>query len=942
MVRLTPERWQQVAEIADVALDLPPEERPAYLARACGGDASLRSDLDDLLAADAASGDFLEAPAAEFLTSIAGDEAPTPAHGGVPAGARIGPFRVMRELARGGMGEVYLAERADGQFDQQVALKLIRSGMDSAEIQGRFIAERQILARLHHPHIAGLLDGGLTVEGRPWFAMEYIAGAPIKVWCDAHGLGTSERLRLFEDVCAAVQYAHQNLVVHRDLKPSNILVTDDWQVKLLDFGIAKLIAIDPDGAPADWPDGPRTRTELRALTPEYAAPEQVRGEPVTTATDVYALGAVLYELLTGRRPYRIARHSAGEIERVICDSDPEPPRLGGELDCILLRALQKEPGRRYVSAESLLDDLRRFRAGQPLLARPDSVAYRTRKFIRRHRLGVGVGAALALALVAGLGATLWQARAVAREAAKAREVKDFVIDLFQVSDPAESRGREITARELLARGVHRVDSVLGRQPEVQEELLGVLGRIHLELGLYAQADTLLARAAEVASRVYGPDHPEYAARLSDRGTALKELGDLPEAESLLTRALAIRRRALGPAAADVAVTLGDLANVLREGGQFSRAESLQREALAIDLKLFGPHHLTVAEDLNNLGILLRDGPNRLDASDSAYRAALAIRLQHLDPGHPSVLVIMGNLASNMIQEARYPEADSLARLTLAGYRRLHPDGHPDLAWALHMLASVTRETGRYAESESLHVQALEMRRRTLGRDHQTTMATLHNLAILRYRMDDLAGAEQSFREALVIWREKLGPSHPYTLRAINSLGAVLSEEGKYPEAEGLLREAIAGERRERGDSSVDGAVAGRNLGILLHRTGRLHEAERVLHRTLATYRGELPDSHPRTAEALAALGSLLTDRGRPQQADTLLREALAIREGAFEAEDLRIAEARQALGLALAGEGRRAEAVSLVVAACRALDRSPWATRKARECRAALARVRKR
>ncbi len=485
MAELTPDRWRRVAAILDEVLELPPAEQAGYLELACGGDPGLRSDVEALLAADASSGEFLEVPAAEYLTSVFGAALPG-AGGGIAAGTRIGSFRVVRELAHGGMGEVYLAQRADGQFEQQVALKLVRSGMDSAEVHRRFLAERQILARLHHPHIAGLLDGGLTAEGRPWFAMEYIAGAQLKAWCDSRGMGIPERLRLFADVCEAVRYAHQSLVVHRDLKPSNILVTDDGEVKLLDFGIAKLLESGPDGdGRGDGGAEPATRTELRALTPEYAAPEQLRGEPVTTATDVYALGAILYELLTGRRPHQFPRRSPAEIERIVCDIDPDPPRLGGELDAILLRALQKEPARRYPSAEALLEDLRRWRDGLPVRARPDSALYRVRKFVRRHRLGVVAGGALVLSLIGGLAATLHQARAKTREAAKAREVTDFVVNLFQVADPAESRGREVSAGELLARGVRRVDSALGRQPEVQEELLGVLGRIHRELGLYA-------------------------------------------------------------------------------------------------------------------------------------------------------------------------------------------------------------------------------------------------------------------------------------------------------------------------------------------------------------------------------------------------------------------------------------------------------------------------
>ncbi|HSB55806.1 MAG TPA: serine/threonine-protein kinase, partial [Gemmatimonadales bacterium] len=439
------------------------------------------------------------------------------------------------------------------------------------------------------------------------------------------------RLALFEDVCDAVRYAHQSLVVHRDLKPSNILVTQQGQVKLLDFGIAKLLEEGRTAGQGEGQEPPATRTELRMLTPEYAAPEQVRGEPVTTATDVYALGAVLYELLTGQRAHRFERHTPAEVERVVCETEPARPsqvapaprrrELSGDLDTIVLKALEKDPLRRYPSAEALLEDLRRYDGGRPIRARPDSLAYRGRKFIRRHRGGVAVSLVAVVLVCAGVGATLYQARAKGREAAKAREVKDFVVNLFQVADPAESRGREITARELLDRGVRRVDSVLGRQPEVQEELLSVLGTIHRELGLYAQADTLLSRAVEVAKRAYGPDHPEVAARLTDRGTALRELGELAAAESAFQRALDIRRRALGPDHVDVAYTMGELASTLEGEGKYERAESLSRAVLAIDIRRRGPDHLEGATDLENLGVLVSDRGS-LTGADSAYLAAL--------------------------------------------------------------------------------------------------------------------------------------------------------------------------------------------------------------------------------------------------------------------------------------------------------------------------------
>jgi serine/threonine-protein kinase len=934
------DRWRRLVPLLDEALELPEEDRSAYLTRVCGGDAALRADLEALLAADSAAESFLEGSAGSYFGALAAAAAePVTVEPGLAPGTRVGPYHIVREVARGGMGAVYLAERGDAQFEQRVALKLVRPGMDSAEVHRRFLAERQILARLGHPNIARLLDGGLTDDGRPWFAMEYVEGQSFITWCDGRRLGLPERLALFERVGDAVRYAHQNLVVHRDLKPSNILVTESGEVKLLDFGIAKVLG--EGGEPAG--ETPATRTQIRVLTPEYAAPEQVRGDPVTTATDVYALGAVLYELLTGRRAHRFERGGAAEVERVVCQTDPQPPSvaadaarargLKGDLDTIVLTALRKDPARRYSSAEALLEDVRRYRRGLPIRARPDSLGYRLGKFVRRHALGVSVSAALALALLAGVGGTLWQARAARREAERVRTVKDFLISLFEAATPEEARGEEITARELLARGVHKVDSALAGQPALQEELLGVLGAIHRKLAIYQSADTLLRRAVALARARYGSGHPEVAARLTDLGSLLKEVGDYAGADTALQEALAIRRRSLASDDPLLAVTMSELAGSLRAQGAAAPAESLYRSALAIDIGHYGPAHLDVATDLDNLGVLLGDSKGDLAGADSAYRAALAIRRAVLDRGHPSILNVLNNLSSNLIDRGEYAEAEAMKREVLAGYQRLYPEGHPEVAFALHGLGSVLEQSGKWAEADSLYGAAFDMRRRFLGDEHPLTVATLNNRAIVRYRMGAAAGAAEAFRQAGEIWRRTLGPGHNYTLTARGNLGAALSDAGQYGEAETVLRSVLATRRSQDGDSTVSVGLVLRNLGIVLHRTGRLDEAERNLRWALAIYQTQLGPGHPRAAEALTALGAVLTDRGRAAQAEPLLRQALEIREAKLDSVDVRISETRMALGLAARALGRRGEADSLLRASCAAFAASPWAARQLAECR---------
>ncbi|MGH7507297.1 MAG: serine/threonine-protein kinase, partial [Longimicrobiales bacterium] len=552
MSRLSPERWRRVEPILDRVLDLPPAEREAFLDEACAGDPVLRADAEALLEADRQATGFLEAPAASLL--LAAEALPASAASNV--GTVIGQYRIVRELGRGGMGTVFLAERADGQFDQRVALKLIRGGAVSDDIVHRFLHERQILARLDHPNIAHLIDGGLTGDGQPYFAMELIDGSPITTYCDERGLVIEQRLRLFRAAAEAVACAHRNLVVHRDLKPSNVLVTVDGQVKLLDFGIAKMLE-EPEDARA------LTRSGLYMLTPEYAAPEQVRGGTITTATDVYMLGALLYELLSGHRAHRFDHHTPAELERVICEQDPVPPstaviagsargagpargttsgadrrqtvtrrlrrRLHGDLDNIVMKALRKEPDRRYPSVDAMIDDIGRYESGRPVLARRDSFGYRSSKFIRRNRAAVAAAGFVVVSLLAGMTTTTYQARVAARESARAEQVKNFVLDLFELSDPDLSNGAEITARQLLERGQERVDEELAGQPELQAEMLGVLGSIDHKLGLYDDAAGRFQRALALERQVHGPRHRDVAARLHDLGNTEIERSHVAEA-----------------------------------------------------------------------------------------------------------------------------------------------------------------------------------------------------------------------------------------------------------------------------------------------------------------------------------------------------------------------------------------------------------------------------
>ena len=902
MRELSPESWQRLEPILDRVFELPPEERAAYLDQACAADPQLRRDAETLLAAHRDSTSFLEAPAAAVL--LADHEIEAAANSRI--GTTIGAYRIVRELGAGGMGTVYLAARADGQFDQRVALKLIR-GAPSEEVIRRFLHERQILARLEHPNIARLLDGGLTPDGEPYFAMEFVDGEPITKWCLKHDPPIEERLRLFRAAAAAVAFAHRNLIVHRDLKPSNVMVTADGQVKLLDFGIAKLLE-------AEESDPALTRTGLYMLTPEYAAPEQVLGSAVTTATDVYTLGTLLYELLTGQRAHRFDQHTPAAFAHVICDRDPVLPstavaverahrtstgtratwfaairvdsaarrlrrRLHGDLDNIVMMALRKEPERRYASVEALLADIERYEAGRPVQARRDSAAYRASRFVRRHRVAAAATVIVGLSLVGGLLGTTYQARAAARESARAAQVRDFVIDLFTLADPDLSNADEITARQLLERGDERVDIELAGQPELQAEMLTVLGSINRKLGRYDEAATRFERALELERTLHGDRHARVAALLHELGLTAFDQSRMDDAERLHGEALELRRSLFGPRSPEVARSLSAQAAARNANGRYAEAEEQQRAALAIDREQLGPEHAEVANDLENLATILHDRGDYAQAVEIG-RETLALRRRILGDDHLETATAMNNLAGYLRRTGDLRAADSLYRAVLDfDMRRLGPD-HPNTATVTNNLAGVLHERGETDEAERLYRQVLEFDRRHFGEEHRYTALVMHNLAIVLRDRQAWAESESLLRGARLIFLDVFADEHPWIGITDAALASVLHERGDVSGAEALYRESVA--------------LLDRSMG-----------------------------EHPRTAIARSGLGRLLNETGRPVEAEPLLREAVRVLAISYPNDDLRLADARRELGESLVDQRRFAEAEELLLACFETLQDRP-------------------
>ena len=840
----------------DAALQAPPQDRDALLERECGSDAGLRAEVDSLLSASARSAGFLdtsaESFAAPFLMAAAAREP------GDQPGLILGRYRLIHEIGRGGMGTVWMAERADGQFEQRVALKLVKRGMDTDEILARFLRERQILARLEHPNIARLLDGGVSDDGRPYFVMEHVAGQSLTTYCDEKRCSIEERLRLFVVVARAVGYAHRNLIVHRDIKPSNVLVGEGGEIKLLDFGIAKLLSEEPD-AVAD-----NTAVPGRLMTPEYASPEQREGKRVTTASDIYQLGILLYQLLTGqrpragasgpvlpiRRPSRVVRQDAsvqkrdGSMETVghaaVADHRGLTPerlsrRLTGDLDTIVQRVLREEPELRYPSAESLADDIDRHLAHRPILFSGGSAWYRTRKFVRRHRLGVATGS---LATVFALGIAAIAVTRIRRERDRARAEADKAAEVAQLmsrflqgwSPDASDRG-EVSTKKLLADAALRADRELRSRPDLLGATLSLLGDFHTTVGEWQAADTLLARAYDVQGRVSPRPAADLAATLVRRGRLFRLTGQLAESRRTLEAALLQTRELYGVRHPETLRVQRELANVLRDRQEFRDAEPLLRSILAaID---------TAGGNLS-----------------------------------PFALETMSDLGYAQFQLGRFDDAVAVLRPTLEHQRRLFGDLHASTLATLRALGSAERDRGRLDDAEALYRQALRIAHTLYGPVHTETESAMFVLALCLSRKLD-PGAEALMRQDKALFEQLYGANHPGVFARRMGIAAILLDRDDRDGAERELRAVLAGGQRS-GPAEDRGDVLNRLAYILVARGGA--DADRAYNEAMAYDDARSPDQPDFVTDGLHYLAWAEYQRGDLAAADRDYRRALAVYE----------------------------------------------------------------
>jgi len=869
------DRFARMEAIFQEALELAPGDREAFLAKACQHDEALKQDVLSLLASHDDADDFLDRPAARQAPDLPSmPQKPDP---GRLAETTIGNYRLLRKIGEGGMSEVYLAVRADDEYQKRVALKIIRHDLDREEMLRRFRIERQILAGLSHPNIATLFDGGTTEDGLPFFVMEFIDGTPIDEYCQQNDLSIPRRLELFREVCSAVQFAHQNLVIHRDIKSSNILVTADGTPKLLDFGIAKLV--NPDHLAGDMEF---TVSGVRPMTPRYASPEQIEGRQVGTPSDIYSLGVLLYILLTGLRPHRLKGRPATELGRIILEEEVEKRstvitettgqsgsadpvhlhrQLSGDLDNIVLMALRKQPQRRYPSVEHLSEDLRRHMAGLPVTARKDTFGYRANKFVRRNLIGVGA-AAVILALLVVFGVVMAvQANHIRLERDQAQlerdraeQVVQFMAEIFGVTDPYEADGEELTASEILERGADRVTVELKDQPIVQATLLQEIGNVYLHLGRYDQAEPLMNQALKIRRRELAQDDPDVGSTLQGLGVLHAQKGDLEKAEELMREAVRVMRvseQIPGELSVGPALELGI---VLRKIGRYDEAEQVYTEALALQETLDDDQIL--ADGKNNLATL-RINQGRMPDAEILFKESLALRRQVFGPLHPQTAQAMSNLGATLGMQGKYDDAEPILRGALEVYRKVLPAGHPALVEALNNLGKLLRRMGKQVEAEPLVRESIEIQRATAGDRHPSVGVLYATLAELLQSQDRFAEAEESIQKAVSISRSAYQGDHVSTGDALIRQGMLAMAQGSPGTAEPFFREAMAVYQATLQEQHWKFGDVESRLGQCLAGGERAAEAEALLRSGLETLEAGLGAEHPRTVEARQRLEAAL-------------------------------------------------------------------------------------
>ncbi len=898
--------WDRLRAVFHQVVDQPPDARQAYLLATCGDEPALYEEACDLLRSLGDAETFLEAPLAKLTPP---EDDPLLSASGELGSRRVGPYALEQYLGHGGMGAVFLASRADEAYHQQVAVKVVRPDLVTDELVERFRSERQILADLRHPHIAQLLDGGTTADGRPYLVMEYVEGKPIDRYCDERSLDLDDRLQLFVKVCRAVHVAHQNLIVHRDLKPANLMVTGDGEPKLLDFGVAKLLPAEGSVERYGVPVGGATQGAA-PMTLDYASPEQILHLPITTASDVYALGVVLCELLSGHRPLRMLGASPEEL--VEAAKSRVPPRcsalavegdaatvanlrgssvlrlrrrLEGDLDTVIAKALSKDPRRRYASAEDLAQDLERHARGLPVAARPDTIVYRAGKFLRRHRWPAAAACSGLVALLVFVAMLLLQRDEILKQKARSEATSEFLVSLFDLSNPESFhanpellelypehlRGQDVTARQLLDVGARQLAERLEGKLEVQSEMMSTMGWAYFHLGAYGRAREQLEQAIAIARARDGAQSLTVAAISVRLAAVHREQARFGHARRLLDRARDIANRTASGDTVNAEVLTG-LAQLAARQGRFDEAEGHLTEALEQARSLYGARHPRVAASLAVMGDLARER-GWSAVGQGHYEEALAIYQEVYGDRHPRLAALHHDLGLVQVERGHFREAEASYERALTMQREIHGDRHPSIATTLHGLARLHYSERQYDEAMALAQEALALRRDIFGAEHPAVGLNLNLMGLIHGGQRRFDEAETFYRRALEVWRPFMDSEHVWIASAHNNLASALSAQQRFEESEAHYQQALAIYRTVYRRPHFQVATVLNNLGALARGRGQHDLAETRYREALAIQRQVLDADHPDLLTTLHNMAVVLLAAGRPAEAEPLAREA---------------------------------------------------------------------